>query len=563
MTTIENIKLIANASRKIVNEYGSMVSFKNDYDNLINECITNLIDCEKPRLTVCGVYSAGKSTIVNVLCRKEVAEMGAQPKTDKVTEYKNENKDYILVDSPGVDAPIEHEKITDDFIKKSNVIMFVISTKNVESEANYRKINEWMKYEKPLLIVLNDKSGGVDLDSKEINIVREKIEENLRNFGYDRNKKYDVIAINAKMAYNALLINDEKKKNIFLEKSNILQLESLIDLKMKDGFSLFLAPIGELQRILDEIELELSAVETENNSQLFNQLNIIEQERIRMNESIKRQVKKACAEGKEQLINVCMSGCPQEVIDETSLNVAKNIVKAVDNDYKQQLKNLSGVVNRNLQQYGIEMSESGVIDIKGANFKFDDIVLDCADNLGSTNAIKSAVSGAILGELLGTAATTVATTAASTVATTVATTALTTGGGAIASALAGAPLGPIGLVGGAIVGLLLSNKAQKDKKIAQENEIQRKIEEENKKRQLMMDAYYKKLQAEIGTKMDSVENEYVQQATEMLTLAISNLKETINIKIAENKNFDDKISEARKKIAYLKAELEGLKNCIN
>jgi len=218
MTSIEKIKTIAKASEKIAKEYDSVVKLKEDYGILVNDCITNLIDCTKPRLTVCGVYSAGKSTIVNVLCRKEVAEMGAQPKTDKVTEYPNENKDYILVDSPGVDAPIEHEIITDDYIKKSSVLMFVVSTKNAESEANYRKINEWMRYEKPLIIVLNDKSGSLNLESDEVNIIREKIEENLRNSGYDCNKKYDVTAINAKMAYQALSIEDEIKRNIFLGK---------------------------------------------------------------------------------------------------------------------------------------------------------------------------------------------------------------------------------------------------------------------------------------------------------------------------------------------------------
>lgn len=164
MSSILEIKEIANQCIGIIEEYSDVIKFKNDYKNSIRSNVNELLDCDKPRLMVCGVYSAGKSTLVNILCRKEVAEMGAEPKTDKVTEYKNESKDYILVDSPGVDAPIEHEKITDDFVKKCSALMFVVSTKNAESEANYRKINEWMKYEKPLFIVLNDKSGNVNLE---------------------------------------------------------------------------------------------------------------------------------------------------------------------------------------------------------------------------------------------------------------------------------------------------------------------------------------------------------------------------------------------------------------
>lgn len=547
MTTLEKIKTVAKASSTIANEYGSVVKFENDYESLISDCITNLIDCDKPRLTVCGVYSAGKSTIVNVLCRKEVAEMGAQPKTDKVTEYKNENKDYILVDSPGVDAPIEHEKITDDFIKKSNVLMFVVSTKNAESEANYRKINEWMMYEKPLIIVLNDKSGGLDLDSDEIKVIREKIEENLRNSGYDCNKKYDVIAINAKMAYQALAIEDENKRNIFLEKSNVFQLETLIGSKMKDGYSLYLAPISELQRILDSMESELSMVETGNNKELFEQLSLLEQERERMNESIIRQVKKACEEGKERLITVCMNGGSQEMIEETSIAVAKNIVNSVDIDYKQQLKRLSDVVNTNLDKYGIEMTETGKISIKGSEFDFSNMLYDSANDLGHIETMKSAIGGALLGEMIGVAAGEV----------------VAAGSGAIATALAGVPLGPIGIIGGAVIGLLVGGKLTREKQAAQELQIQQKIAEDNRKRQAAVDAYYKKLQVEIGTKMDTVENEYSQKASEMITLAISELKDTINKKIAEGKAFDNKIEEARQKVAFLKAELEGLKNSMN
>ena len=63
--------------------------------------------------------------------------------------------------------------------------------------------------------------------------------------------------------------------------------------------------------------------------------------------------------------------------------------------------------------------------------------------------------------------------------------------------------------------------------------------------------------------MDTVENEYSQKASEMITLAISELKDTINKKIAEGKAFDNKIEEARQKVAFLKAELEGLKNSMN
>jgi len=313
---------------------------------------------------------------------------------------------------------------------------------------------------------------------------------------------------------------------------------------MKDGYSIYLAPISELQRILDSMEKELALVETGNNQELFEQLDLLEQERIRINESIIRQVKKSCLEGKEKLIDACMSGGSQEMIDETATIVAKNIITAVDSDYKQQIKKLSNIVNENLEKYGIEMSETGKINIKGAEFDFGKIIYDGAQDLGQTDTLKSAVGGALLGEMVGIAAGEI----------------VAAGTGTLATALAGAPLGPIGIIGGAVIGLLIGGKMTRDKQAAQESQIQQKIAEENRKRQAAIDAYYKKLQVEIGTKMDAVENDYSQKATEMITLAISNLKETINLKIADGVKLNEKVSEAREKISFLKAELEGIKS---
>lgn len=558
MSSIEQIKSLANECVNVVNDYKGIVEFDQDYISQIHERVDELLECDKPRLMVCGVYSAGKSTLVNVICRKEVAEVGAEPKTDRVTEYRNESKDYILVDSPGVDAPIEHEKITDDYIKKCNAIMFVVSTKNAESEANYRKINEWMEYEKPLFIVLNDKSGSLDLNSPEINVIREKIEENLRKSGYDRNKKYDVIAVNAKMGLKGLDFSDEVKRKKLFDRSNITQLESLINSKMKEGYSMYLAPIGELQRVLDNMETELMALETNNDDkELLSQLEMIEKEGIRINDSIKRRIKRACSDGTTKLINVYMNADSQDTIDKTSNQILENILTSVDDDYRNQIEKLSRVINTEMDKFGIQMSADGIVDIKGVSFDFSDMKNMTFDNFSTNSSssdsfndlVKNTVQGAALGETLGAVASTAAKGLPSTF--------LAGAGGKLAGLL-----GPIGLIGGALLGLgsFFSNRSNRNDD--KEYEIQRKINEENRRRQAAMDAQYKKLQAEIGSKMDDFEVQYSQQAAKMLSLAISNLKETINLRIAEGAAYNEKISEARKRISALKASLEGLKNGI-
>lgn len=59
---------------------------------------------------VYGIYKAGKSTLINAITGKAVAEVRDCHVTWKIDEY--DNGDYILVNSPGINTPIEHQQIT-------------------------------------------------------------------------------------------------------------------------------------------------------------------------------------------------------------------------------------------------------------------------------------------------------------------------------------------------------------------------------------------------------------------------------------------------------------------
>ncbi|WP_304335475.1 dynamin family protein, partial [Conchiformibius steedae] len=74
-------------------------------------------------IMVYGVYNAGKSTLINALLGKEVAPIADIPKTDSVTAYRW--RQYDILDTPGVDAPIEHQEITDGEMLKADAVIFV------------------------------------------------------------------------------------------------------------------------------------------------------------------------------------------------------------------------------------------------------------------------------------------------------------------------------------------------------------------------------------------------------------------------------------------------------
>ena len=177
----------------------------------INKNVVSLLNVEKPKVMVYGIYNSGKSTLINSLCKEEVAEMADRPTTDKISEY--DRGDYYLIDSPGVDAPIEHELVTEEYLNKCHVILFVISSKGIfEDRENYKKLENLIAKDIPFIIVLNERGTAVGKDwteerkkqakfdyDQEIKIIQYKIIQNLIQESNNKNiaEKYEVVVVNA------------------------------------------------------------------------------------------------------------------------------------------------------------------------------------------------------------------------------------------------------------------------------------------------------------------------------------------------------------------------------
>lgn len=111
----------------------------------------------KPGIMLFGFYNAGKSTLLNALLGREVAAVSNIPETKAITEY--DYRGYRLFDTPGIDAPIEHERVTREYLEKVEVVIFVISTSDsFEEKASYDDLVK-LAQTKKLLVVLNDKQG--------------------------------------------------------------------------------------------------------------------------------------------------------------------------------------------------------------------------------------------------------------------------------------------------------------------------------------------------------------------------------------------------------------------
>ncbi len=121
-------------------------------------------------IVIAGEFNAGKSALVNALLGQKVLPEGATPTTSRVTLVKwgadsgeqvlDENfavytyplsllKELNIVDTPGTNAVIRrHERLTDEFVPRSDLVLFVTSADHplTESERQFlERILTWGK----------------------------------------------------------------------------------------------------------------------------------------------------------------------------------------------------------------------------------------------------------------------------------------------------------------------------------------------------------------------------------------------------------------------------------
>ena len=214
--------------QKKIEEYSSELVTKEELVSFNQHIEVKLLDF-KPTLMIYGTYNAGKSTLLNALYgQEELAKTGDAPETKEIHEYKYNG--YTIFDTPGLNARSDDDIVTKEHLDKSEVILFVLSNNgSLEEEYVYEKISEVVKANKPIIIVLNNKSG-IDSNSIESIEIINKVGENLRKIsdrrGIERvEEKVDVCMVNAKSALKGKLEN----KKLILKKSNILQLEEMIE----------------------------------------------------------------------------------------------------------------------------------------------------------------------------------------------------------------------------------------------------------------------------------------------------------------------------------------------
>lgn len=347
------------------------------YDKIQGNVI-ELLSIEKPKVMVYGIYNSGKSTLINALCKEEVAEMADRPMTDQIAEY--DRGDFYLVDSPGVDAPIQHELVTEEYLNKCHVILFVISTKGVfEDRDNYIRLAKLIEKDIPFIIVLNDRGVAIGKEwtddekkrakfehEQELKIIQYKVIQNLINVSGNKKiaDKYEVVVLNAKKALTGILRDKpqlyDSSKVGFLEKriTQLIQKDDSIK-------TLFMQPIGNLKECFNEVERLITQTMSGNDSNDFGmRIHVMESKKDNIIQDLRILTQQAVYSHLEELTNLYVNG-------DTDMfeSIANTIFMDVSDRYSAKVNELLAYIDKNFSSLNLYLDTMSNLDFDTSVFQ--------------------------------------------------------------------------------------------------------------------------------------------------------------------------------------------------
>jgi len=215
-------------------------------------------------LVVVGEFNAGKSALVNALLGEKVLPEGATPTTSRVTLVKwgeqaaeqvvDERfsiytyplpllKELNIVDTPGTNAVIRyHERLTDEFVPRSDLILFITSADHPLTESERQFLERIVAWGKKVVFALN--KADIIEDEAALQEVRAFI---LKHATTVLGDTPDFFPVSARLAQRALSETEVEQRRRLRAASNLDALEQYINSILDDTTRLqlkFSNPLG-------------------------------------------------------------------------------------------------------------------------------------------------------------------------------------------------------------------------------------------------------------------------------------------------------------------------------
>ncbi len=407
---------IINSGRVFSQEEATRISREIDGE------VMPLLNFEKPRVLVYGIYNSGKSTLVNALMGREVAEVADRPMTFKTAEY--DAGKYVLVDSPGIDAPgkrgEDDDMTADSEIRNCHIILFVISSNGgFESRTNYKRMYDLMlKRNLPFIIVLNERAvptSEQQQHQEELNSIKLKIIENLKEISGRRDieNAYEVITLNALRAWRGVSeaqTNPDKAQK-FVKASHISDLVNRINqiLEGDEAMKSFLAPLSALEDKIADGESILAAKSAGKSyaTKRTTLQSMISNFRGRFMDDLRFSAERHF----DEIYNGYLGGH----ID--MAGIYNSICSEAEDNYKRASAPIISYVRSNFAELHVSVDESGRVTLNTPNgydsefrasdeenhktFSLGDILGSIVPTSGTSDSYTATTAGALLGGTLG------------------------------------------------------------------------------------------------------------------------------------------------------------------
>jgi small GTP-binding protein len=221
-------------------------------------------------LVVVGEFNAGKSALVNALLGEKVLPEGATPTTSRVTLVKwgekvgeqvvDENfsiytyplpllKELNIVDTPGTNAVIRyHERLTDEYVPRSDLILFVTSADHPLTESERQFLERILAWGKKVVFALN--KADIIEDDPALQEVRSFV---LKHATRVLGDTPEFFAVSARLGQRALAEPDPEKGSSLRAASGLDELDQYISSTLDDSTRLrlkFSNPLGVAENLL-------------------------------------------------------------------------------------------------------------------------------------------------------------------------------------------------------------------------------------------------------------------------------------------------------------------------
>ncbi|HPS41974.1 MAG TPA: dynamin family protein [Anaerolineaceae bacterium] len=230
-------------------------------------------------LVFVGEFNSGKSALINALLGEKVLIEGVTPTTSRVTlvrwgEQRSERvveqgyavithplpllQELNIVDSPGTNAIIrEHERLTDEFVPRSDLVLFITSADRPLTESERQFLQRILAWGKKIVFVLN--KTDILQDESAITEVTQYI---LANASILLGETPQLFPVSARLAQQAALALDPLEKQRLRLASGLDALETFILSTLEDTSRLqlkFLNPLGVADNLASQASASINS----------------------------------------------------------------------------------------------------------------------------------------------------------------------------------------------------------------------------------------------------------------------------------------------------------------